>query len=111
MDLVKVQLKPKCKHRMPRLEGGLGEEYGPGSVLRVTPQEARDFADKFEVLHEEPKPTGPVVAEALPEVNATSGAIALAEEKGVDLSKVEGTGRDWRVLKSDVEAYLERGES
>lgn len=111
MDLVKVQLKSKCKHRMPALDGGLGKEYGPGSVLKVTPDEVRDFGDKFDVLHEEPKPVGPVVAEALPEVNATAGAIALAAEKGVDLAKVEGTGRDWRVLKSDVEAHLERGDS
>lgn len=36
------------------------------------------------------------------EVDATPAAEALAEEKGVDLAKVEGSGQDGRVLKSDV---------
>lgn len=38
------------------------------------------------------------------EVEATPAAAAAAEEHGVDLTKVEGTGQDGRVLKSDVEA-------
>jgi len=36
------------------------------------------------------------------EVDATPAAEALAEEKGVDLTQVEGSGQDGRVLKSDV---------
>ncbi len=37
------------------------------------------------------------------ELNATPGAIALAEELGIDLSEVRGTGADNKVYKSDVE--------
>lgn len=40
------------------------------------------------------------------EIDATDGAIELAEDEGVDLSKVKGTGDSGRVIKSDVEAYV-----
>lgn len=39
--------------------------------------------------------------------DATKGAIALAHERGVDLTEVEGTGADGRITKADVERYLE----
>jgi pyruvate dehydrogenase E2 component (dihydrolipoamide acetyltransferase) len=32
----------------------------------------------------------------------------MAEEHGIDLSKVQGTGPDGKIVKRDVEAYLER---
>ncbi len=39
-------------------------------------------------------------------INATDGAIALAEAEGVDLALVEGTGAGGRIIKADVTAYL-----
>ena len=42
-----------------------------------------------------------------PEVDATPAAAELAEEKGVDLTDVEGTGKDGRVTKPDVEKAAE----
>jgi hypothetical protein len=41
-----------------------------------------------------------------PSVNATSGAIAYAEEQGIDLATVEGTGADGRIGKDDVKAAV-----
>ena len=41
------------------------------------------------------------------EVDATDSARELAEQEGVDLASVDGTGKDGRVLKSDVEAAAE----
>ncbi len=37
-------------------------------------------------------------------VKATKGAVDAAEELGVDLGSVVGTGRDGQVTKADVEA-------
>lgn len=37
----------------------------------------------------------------------TSGAKTLAEEEGIDLSEVEGTGKNGRVTKSDVQDALD----
>lgn len=42
--------------------------------------------------------------------DATEAAVELAEEHGIDLSEVEGTGVDGRITKPDVEALLDEGE-
>lgn len=47
------------------------------------------------------------VEKAKEELDATDTAVELAEEHGVDLTKVEGTGADGRILKSDVEAVIQ----
>lgn len=39
-------------------------------------------------------------------LNATQGAIDLAEETGLDLSQVEGTGDGGKIYKTDVEKVL-----
>lgn len=41
------------------------------------------------------------------EVQATPAAEEVAEEKGVDLTQVEGSGAEGRILKSDVEEAAE----
>jgi len=42
------------------------------------------------------------------DVQASPGARQLAEERGVDLSAVEGTGPQGVIIEDDVEAHLER---
>lgn len=42
----------------------------------------------------------------LDEIDATETAVELAEENDVDLAQIEGTGKDGRVTKADVEAFL-----
>jgi pyruvate/2-oxoglutarate dehydrogenase complex dihydrolipoamide acyltransferase (E2) component len=40
------------------------------------------------------------------DVDATAGAVELADEHGIDLEAIEGTGVDGRVTKADVEAAI-----
>lgn len=41
------------------------------------------------------------------DVDATDAALVLAEDKGLDLSQIEGTGHGGRITKGDVENYIE----
>lgn len=43
-------------------------------------------------------------AEALAGIDATDGAVEAANELGIDLANVTGTGTDGRITKADVEA-------
>jgi pyruvate/2-oxoglutarate dehydrogenase complex dihydrolipoamide acyltransferase (E2) component len=45
-------------------------------------------------------------SDRLDEIDATEGAVELADAEGIDLADVEGTGKDGRVTKGDVEAYI-----
>ena len=41
------------------------------------------------------------------EIDATDGALTLADEYGVDLSNVEGSGVEGRIIKADVVMYVD----
>ena len=45
-------------------------------------------------------------ADPVPAVSASPAARKLAEEKGLDLAKMQGTGRDGRITKDDVAQYV-----
>lgn len=82
-----------------------GIRYHPGDLLEVP-------AYAVPSITEANPPFGRVVGdleEATRPVDATDAARALADEEGVDLGSLEGTGEDGRVLKSDVEAALDSG--
>jgi len=53
----------------------------------------------------EEKPLAPPEAER---VKASPLARRMAEEKGIDLSRIQGTGPDGRIVESDVENYLKQ---
>lgn len=40
-------------------------------------------------------------------LDVTMGAQKLANEHGIDLAEVEGTGKDGRIIKADVQALIE----
>ncbi|MCY4214529.1 MAG: 2-oxoglutarate dehydrogenase complex dihydrolipoyllysine-residue succinyltransferase [Gammaproteobacteria bacterium] len=50
----------------------------------------------------EPEPPAP----AAPAASASPAARKLAEEKGLDVAKVQGTGKDGRITKEDVAQYV-----
>jgi pyruvate/2-oxoglutarate dehydrogenase complex dihydrolipoamide acyltransferase (E2) component len=54
---------------------------------------------------EEPEETDDGAEDQAPEVDATPAAEEAAAEREIDLADVEGTGKDGRVTKADVEEY------
>lgn len=52
----------------------------------------------------------PEAAPAAVSVEATPTAVALAEEHGIDLATMAGSGKGGRILKSDVEKAIEAKE-
>lgn len=47
---------------------------------------------------------------ATPDIDVTPAAAELAEAEGIDLSALEGTGKEGRILKGDVEAAIKARE-
>ena len=54
----------------------------------------------------EPEPEAPVPAPSIP-LRASPIARRIADERGIDISKVQGTGPGGRIVKDDVLAYQE----
>ena len=86
-----------------------GERKRPGDVFVVTDAVYEVFKFKFEKLADVtlPEPEPPM---ALPS-NATAGALELIEAERVDWANINGTGKDGRILRKDVEEYLTRGDA
>lgn len=57
-----------------------------------------------------PEPETTVKTENVP-VDANRGAIKLADAHGIDLSQVEGTGKNGRITKPDVQAFIDKIQS
>ena len=66
--------------------------HSAGSIIDATVEEYESFKDRLEIV---------VLAE---EVEASPAAIKLAQEKGVDLATVDGTGSGGRIIKTDIVA-------
>jgi len=59
-----------------------------------------------EEIPEAAAPSPEALAEASPEIYATQAALDHAAALGVDLAGIQGTGKDGRVTKGDVEAAV-----
>ena len=47
--------------------------------------------------------------EPKPQTRATKGALEFAEEQGIDISEIQGTGRAGKVTLFDVKNFIENG--
>jgi large subunit ribosomal protein L21 len=100
-------------------------EFGTGASVEAAKPSAEKPAPKKKAAKPKPAAVEVVAAEVQPEVeapaaevvadveiNITDSARALAEEAGIDLATIEGTGKEGRILKSDVlKAIKERDEA
>ncbi len=100
-------------------------DFGTGASVAAPKPEAEKPAPKKKAA--KPKPAAAEVVEAEApleveapaaevvadvEINITDSARALAEEAGIDLATIGGTGKEGRILKSDVvKAIKERDEA
>lgn len=91
--------KPK-KEAAPKPEAEAAEapREAPATKPEVAKEEAAAGAEAATV-------EGPA------EVEITDAARDLAEEHGIDLASIEGTGKDGRILKGDVEKAIKERES
>ena len=100
-------------------------EFGTGASVAAPKPSAEKPAPKKKAAKPKPAAVEVVAAEVQPEVeapaaevvadveiNITDSARALAEEAGIDLATIEGTGKEGRILKSDaLKAIKERDEA
>jgi large subunit ribosomal protein L21 len=100
-------------------------EFGTGASAEAPKPSAEKPAPKKKAAKPKPAAVEVVAAEVQPEVetpaaevvadveiNITDSARALAEEAGIDLATIEGTGKEGRILKSDaLKAIKERDEA
>lgn len=93
--------------------GEKGEDYKPLLDAEKDKPAAKDEEPKEEAKAEEPaaKEEAPAETEA-PAANDDSDRLKvsplarkMAEDKGIDLSLVEGSGDDGRIVKRDIESY------
>jgi large subunit ribosomal protein L21 len=91
--------KPKKEEAPAVVEGVAVVEEGPvAEVVEAEVAAPVDEAAEAEAAAPE--------AEAAPEINITDAARKLAEENGIDLAGLEGSGAGGRILKGDVEKAI-----
>lgn len=97
-DKVDLEVAAETSGVLQRIERGAGQDVKIGDVLGLIAT-AEDAAP--------PLPeTAPAAAEHPPEPRATPVARRVAQEEGVDLAQVTGSGPGGRVTRHDVEGFL-----
>ena len=83
--------------KVVEIELGTGESLKPAAEKRKPEAKAQKAEKKPEAKAEET---------ASAAIDVTPAAAELAEAEGIDLTALEGTGKEGRILKSDVEAAI-----
>jgi pyruvate dehydrogenase E2 component (dihydrolipoamide acetyltransferase) len=97
------------------IEAMLAEAGGNGAAPAAKEEKAEPEQEAAELAAEAPakgeeKDGKAAVSDEFPGgVKATPVARRVAQEHGVDLKQVSGSGPDGRIRKADVEAFVERG--
>lgn len=78
---------------------------GGGAAAEAPKQEAKKEAESSAPAAEAQAPAEPAATGANGRIKASPLAKKLASEKGIDLSKVSGSGDGGRIVKSDIDNY------
>ncbi len=102
----------KYGHRQPYTEVRVVELDLDGATAPAPEErsEEPEAEEAPEPTAAEPEVEAPAAPEAEEEIDVTGAAEELADEHGIDLTTVEGTGKDGRILKSDVQEAVEAAE-
>jgi 2-oxoglutarate dehydrogenase E2 component (dihydrolipoamide succinyltransferase) len=100
-DKVNLEVGAQRAGVLTRIERGEGEDVRVGDVLGLI--------EAGRAVEEPEKPGG--VVPVVEEEKVTPVARRLAEERGVDVTEVAGTGPRGRVTRQDVERFLEQREA
>jgi small subunit ribosomal protein S16 len=97
--VAEVEPEPEAEVLVAEVEP---EPEAEAPVAEAAPEPEELVEEPAAVVEPEPEPA----ATAVEEVKITDAARELAEEKGIDLSTVKGTGKDGNILKSDIEKLI-----
>ena len=82
----------------------------PGDVVELEPElDPKSIANEADKVSKSVPATRDTSTSQEGRLNASPVAKRLAQEKGIDLSKVPGSGPDGRISKEDLLAYMESG--
>jgi len=96
-------VEPPAKVETPKPKKSVEAKAPAKAAKAVEPVEVEAPVVETEPVVVEPK-------EAPAELDATDTARSLAEENGIDLATIEGTGKEGRILKSDVAKAIKARE-
>lgn len=99
-DKVDLEVTAEVAGTLQRIERGAGQDVKIGDVLGIIAS-AEDAADAAA-----PTTAEPAAASRAPEERVTPVARRMAQEEGVDLTQVVGSGPSGRVTRRDVEGFL-----
>lgn len=99
-DKANMEIEVLENGRLTGIRAFAGDMVPVGSVIAVLDTEATESDACAEPPPLPPAPT------AFPAMNASPLAISIAEERGVELAQVQGTGRNGRITKEDVLNYI-----
>lgn len=92
-----VTVRPGYRYPTAQVSGKIFSKRSAVSVSKSSINDEILYSELLDVVEVDKEST---------EINATSAAIELAKNEGVDLSQVVGTGNDGRITKADVEDHL-----
>ena len=108
VDKASFELEAERSGYLRKILHGEGETVEVGKVIAyISDSMDEEIPEEKPITVEEAKPLKAKEAEEVVEVRASPLAKKLAREKGIDLSKVKGSGPGGRILAKDVLAYIE----
>lgn len=115
-DKADVELEAYASGVLRKILAQEGETIPIGTLIAIIAEEdeniteleeeARKKPPKVEAIEERVEEEMPVKEEIPERIKASPLAMRLAMEKGIDISKVKGTGPSGRITERDVKTYL-----